>query len=336
MVSRPKRQGTLETPENHSADGANAWSTYWASGALHSCAGSFAENYDGVIGQTWAEFFRALPNGARVLDIASGNGPLAQLMLTTTPDAQMHCTCIDLASVSPAWISALSPHQRTRVTFRPRTAMEQLDAPDGPFDAVMSQFGVEYGDWQTMIQRLPVLLHPSARLQFICHAKDSAIVTAGDAEKGHLEWLLKPAGLLDTAKAMVPLMALAGTDAGRTVLANNRAADETRSRYDTLLSEANYRVAHLPVGDVLSEVDQHCAKAFQTAVLGDPSQAMNQINQLEAQLYASCERLTQLSAAALSEEQVAEIIRSLTSHGIHLSYQRLRDQNRLLGWRIKN
>ena len=60
--------------------------------------------------------------------------------------------------------------------------MEQLDTPDGPFDAVMSQFGVEYGDWPTMIQRLPGLLHPNARLQFICHAKDSAIVTAGDAE----------------------------------------------------------------------------------------------------------------------------------------------------------
>lgn len=336
MVSRPKPQDTLVTPENHPADGANAWSTYWASGALHSCAGSFAKNYDGVIGQTWAEFFRALPNGSRVLDIASGNGPLAQLMLATTPEAQTHCTCIDLASVSPGWISELLPEQHARVTFRPRTAMEQLDSADGPFHGVISQFGVEYGDWPTMIQRLPRLLHPNARLQFICHATDSAIVTAGSAERMHLEWVLKPSGLLEAAKAMVPLMALAGTDAGREVLANNRAANETRSRYDALLSEANHRVLHLPVGDVLSEVDQHCAKAFQTAVLGDPTQAMNQINQLEAQLYASRERLAQLAAAALSEERVTEIIGSLESQGIHLSCQRLYDQDRLLGWLIKN
>ena len=336
MVSRPKPQGTTATPENHSMDGANAWSTYWASGALHSCAGSFAKNYDGVIGQTWAEFFRALPNGSRVLDIACGNGPLAQLMLATTPEAQTHCTCIDLASVSPGWISELLPEQQVRVTFRPQTAMEQLDVADGPFHSVISQFGMEYGDWQTMFQQLPRLLHPNARLQFICHARDSAIVTAGSAEKMHLEWLLKPAGLLETAKAMVPLMALAGTDAGRVVLANNASANNTRDRYDRLLSEANYRVRHFPVGDVLSEVDQHCAKAFEMAVKGDPAQAMAQLNQLEAELYASCERLSQLSAAALSEEQLSEIGRSLASQGIHLSYQRLYDQDRLLGWWIRN
>lgn len=336
MVSRPKPQGTQATPGNPSMDGANAWSTYWASGALHSCAGSFAKNYDGVIGQTWAEFFRALPNGSQVLDIASGNGPLAQLMLATTPEAQTHCTCIDLASVSPRWISELLPEQQARVTFRPRTAMEQLDAADGPFHGVISQFGVEYGKWPTMIQRLPRLLHPNARIQFICHATDSTIVAAGNAEGMHLEWLLKPAGLLETAKAMVPLMALAGTDAGRAVLGNNRAANDTRSRYDSLLSEANHRVLHLPVGDVLSEVDQHCAKAFQLAVVGDSTQAIAQINQLEAQLYASRERLAQLSAAALSEEQVTEIIGSLASQGVYLSYQRLYDQERLLGWRIRN
>lgn len=336
MVSRPKPQGTTATPENHSMDGANAWSTYWASGALHSCARSFAKNYDGVIGQTWAEFFRALPNGSRVLDIACGNGPLAQLMLATTPEAQTHCTCIDLASVSPGWISELLPEQQARVTFRPQTAMEQLDVADGPFHSVISQFGMEYGDWQTMFQRLPRLLHPNARLQFICHAADSTIVAAGSAERMHLEWLLKPAGVLETAKAMVPLMALAGTDAGRAVLVNNRAANETRSRYDALLSEANHRVLQLPVGDVLSEVDQHCANAFQTAVMGNSMQALKHINQLEAQLHASRERLAQLATAALSEAQVTEIIRSLASQGIHLSYQRLHDQERLLGWRIRN
>ncbi len=336
MVSRSPQQDTLATTENHPSHGANPWSTYWASGALHSCAGSFEGNYDGVLAQLWTSFFRSLPEGARILDLASGNGPLAQLMLTSTPGSEHHCTCIDLAEVYPSWISKLPEKERSRIHFRPQTAMEQLGAEGGQFDAVISQYGVEYGNWESMIERLVSLLRPNGRIHFVCHAASSAILLAGQAEATHLDWVLAPMGLLDTARAMLPLMALAGTDAGRTTLASSSAAQETRVRYDQLLSEANNRALRLPVGDILAEIDQHCANAFKAALSGDITKAKTLIATLQNHLVASRARLSQLSAAALSEQRLMDITAAFKVRGIQLSYQPIREEDRLLGWQITN
>lgn len=336
MVSRSPRQDTLATTENHPSRGANPWSTYWCSGVLHSCAGSFSGNYDGTLAALWASFFRSLPEGARILDLASGNGPLAQLMLDSTPGSTHHCTCIDLADVHPEWVSSLSETERSRVLFRSQTAMEQLDPADGTFDAVVSQYGIEYGHWESMIDQLPLLLTPGGRIQFVCHSQSSAIVSAGEAEGRHLDWALKPLGFVETAKAMLPLMALARTESGRATLANSSAAHETRSRYDQLLSEANDRVLKLPVGDVLGEIDQHCTNAFKAALNEDLNGAQHQLEALQNQLTASRARLAQLSTAALSEERIKEISAACHARGIQLSYRLVQEKDRLLGWQITN
>ncbi len=336
MVTRSTQQDTLASTENHPEYGANPWSTYWGSGVLHSCAGSFSGNYDGVLAQLWASFFRSLPEGARILDLASGNGPLAQLMLSSTPGSKRHCTCIDLAEVRPEWVASLPETERSRILFRPQTAMEQLGPEDGPFDAVISQYGIEYGDWESMIEQLPLLLRPTGRIQFVCHSKLSTIVLAGQAEAQHLDWALKPLGLVDTARAMLPLMSLARTEAGRTTLATSSTAQEIRTRYDQLLSEANRRALSLPVGDVLAEIDQHCANAFKNALSGDIKNAEDQIDALQNQLVASRARLAQLSAAALSEQQLREITTAFKARGVDLSYQAIQERDRLLGWQITN
>jgi len=336
MVTRSTQQDTLASTENHPEYGANPWSTYWASGALHSCAGSYDQNYSGALGQLWIGFFQSLPTDARILDLACGNGPLAQLMLSSTPDSKQHCTCIDQADLDPQWIAALPEAQRTRIQFRPRTSMEQLSAADGPFDAVISQYGIEYGNWMLITEHLPSFLKPKGRIQFVCHAATSAIVSAGEAEGEHLDWALKPLGLVETAKAMLPLMALAKTDAGRTTLATSNSAHEIRSRYDQLLSEANNRVLRLPVGDVLGEIDQHCTNAFKIALNEDLNGAQHQLEALHNQLIASRARLAQLSAAALSEERIKEIAAAFHARGIQLSYKPVWEQDRLLGWQITN
>ncbi len=336
MVTRSTQQDTLASTENHPENGANPWSTYWASGALHSCAGSYNQNYSGTLGQLWIQFFQSLPTDARILDLACGNGPLAQLMLSSTPDSQQHCTCVDRADLHPDWIATLPQEQKARIQFRPHTAMEQLSAADGPFDAVISQYGIEYGNWTLITERLPSLLKPKGRIQFVCHAAASAIVSAGEAEREHLAWALKPLGLLETAKAMLPLMALAKTEAGRTTLATSSSAHEIRSRYDQLLSEANDRVLRLPVGDVLGDIDQHCTNAFKTAFNEDLSGAQHQLEALHNQLIASRARLAQLSAAALSEERIKEISAAFHARGIQLSYQPVWEQDHLLGWQITN
>ena len=66
-----------ESPESvAAARRAQAWSDYWAGGALHSCAGSYAGNYGGAIAAFWREIFADLPADATVTTPAVARGSL--------------------------------------------------------------------------------------------------------------------------------------------------------------------------------------------------------------------------------------------------------------------
>ena len=75
---------------------AAVWSRYWSRGALHSCTGSFGDAYEGPIADFWRQGFGALAQGARVLDIASGNGPVPKLLLDLKGRSDLSCDAIDL------------------------------------------------------------------------------------------------------------------------------------------------------------------------------------------------------------------------------------------------
>src|SRR5688572_29452405 len=118
----------------------DAWSSYWAAGGLHSCVGSFAGNYAGAIGDFWRDRAAALPDGARILDLATGNGALPLLFRDRRGDA-IEIDAVDLARIAPRWHR---PDESPRVRFHSGIAMERLPFADAGFDLVASQFGFEY------------------------------------------------------------------------------------------------------------------------------------------------------------------------------------------------
>ena len=119
-----------------------AWSAYWSSGRLHSCAGSFEGNYGGAIGTFWRTRLVHLAPGARVLDLATGNGPLPE-MLALMHGAAIAVDAVYLAVPAPAWHD---PSRHPGVRFHAGVDMEALPFADGLFDLVVSQYGFEYAD----------------------------------------------------------------------------------------------------------------------------------------------------------------------------------------------
>ena len=76
-----------------------------------------------------AAMAREIPMGARIADIGSGDGQLAELLLTLRPD--IHCTMTDIA---PTIGEALSARNRARATLRPGCDVADIG---GRFDVMI-------------------------------------------------------------------------------------------------------------------------------------------------------------------------------------------------------
>ena len=78
-----------------------AWDSFWRYDRLSSFhAAPGAPNYGPPVADGWRAFFRSLPDGAQVLDLATGNGAIA--VLAVEADKHFIVAGTDLADVRPA------------------------------------------------------------------------------------------------------------------------------------------------------------------------------------------------------------------------------------------
>src|SRR5690606_25378306 len=132
-----------------------AWSSYWAHGALHSLEGSFEGGYGGSIRRFWEGAFEALEAGDRVLDVGTGNGPLPALLCELRADGAMPAVdAVDLANLAPRWLDGAPEACRERIRFHEGVQAEELPFDDGAFSLAMSQYGIEYSDLDRSLAEL--------------------------------------------------------------------------------------------------------------------------------------------------------------------------------------
>ncbi|MGV8940371.1 MAG: class I SAM-dependent methyltransferase [Lysobacter sp.] len=228
-----------------------AWSSYWAGGTLHSCVGSYDSNYSGAIGEFWHEVFKHVGSGARVLDLATGNGALP-LMLWELHGAgrDISVDAVDLATIKPSW------HQDTvhaGIKFHPGVAMEQLPFEGGSFDWVISQFGLEYATRPDSLNECLRVAGADGVLAFVMHHAGSVLVSVGKVEVANLELLLAPDGLIEAAQKVVPWLARTrGGEASQ----GDPAALLAKSRYNSAMARLGEAIERSAVPDVLLQCRQ--------------------------------------------------------------------------------
>ena len=157
------------------------WSEYWASGALTSLPEDFAFNYDGEVERFWREQFEALPSGGCMLDICTGNGPIALLAARWAQEANraVEITAVDAARIRPDSIAQRSPADAellAAIRFLGETPVEALPFEDGSFELVTSQYGLEYCRLDEAAPEVARVLAPGGRLAMVCHAPSSEII----------------------------------------------------------------------------------------------------------------------------------------------------------------
>jgi SAM-dependent methyltransferase len=162
---------------------AAAWSDFWAANAEATQGGCLPKRWAAIEDAqraAWRDFIAVPPEGARVLDLATGDGRVLGWMRAERGDLALEG--IDLAPDLPV------PPEGT--STRGGVAMEDLPFENDSFAAVVSQFGFEYGDIAKVAAEISRVLAPGGTVGLMVHRGDGPILEHNLARRAAIDWVL--------------------------------------------------------------------------------------------------------------------------------------------------
>jgi SAM-dependent methyltransferase len=262
---------------------AQSWSAYWAmtQEGGSACLPGAPTAVAGLLEAGWKDFFRALPDSARVLDLGTGGGAVLR---------QAQGVRTDLALVGVDYAPDL-PAPPPGIRLLSGVQLEALPFADDHFDAVTSQFAIEYADQAAAVAELGRVLKPGGRVRMVAHHADGMVHRQNDRRRTAVADMTAPEGLVPAALRAKR----AGTTRERETLAD-------LDRILKVLQEAHGR------DGVVQEVLQLLAPMV---VAPDGAAALERLLQ---DLRMEERRLSALSAAVLDEAAAASLAAAVAAY----------------------
>lgn len=292
------------------------WSLYWAQDRLHSCVATDEDVDQAVLNDVWKSFAESLAADARVLDLATGNGAVPSALLLNK--STLLIDAVDQADVDPAKFLKNNP-ELAAVTFHANTDINKLPFKNNSYDAISSQFGIEYAGLGHASKSASKCLKPGGRLCFVIHHADSSIIKSSHAKIVEMQELLKPSGIVDTLLA---------------VLKGDVELNDLELLGQSYLEGDFVRTQQIS-GQVFSGIEQIAA-----SMQSDPQHARNLTATLNLRVCGEFERLRQMENAAQSEDEIKNYQQQLINEGfinvdVKQIYADKSDKNYLLAWHVQ-
>lgn len=310
------------------------WARHWASGAAHSCAGSYGDTYGGVVAQFWRKQAAGLTADTRVLDIATGSGALPRLLRTLQPDAAWQMDAVDLAPVQPTWWQDLPAARQSLTRFHGGVSAESLPFADAQFDVVISQYGLEYADLPRAVAELLRVRARQGRVALVLHHVQARPVVLAAVEMAHIQWLRGDQGLLPAARLMLAPMARAATPEGRAQLAADADAAAHRRHFNACQQALEARLQVPDGADVLQEARAAVHALFGLAQQQGEPAALAAWSALDAALADAHWRLDELRRCALAPAAVAHLRDLLRPAMPNSNVDVLQEGPHTMGWAL--
>ncbi len=179
----------------------DAWNTFWDRNQArgnNGRGGCLPDGWRGIADtqqRVWQSFSRRLNKGARLLDLATGDG--AVLIQISQARRDLKLTGVDRAENLPA-----APKG---ITLQGGVEMEDLPFPDNHFAAVTSQFGFEYGDIARIASEIARVLQPGGVLGLVTHRLNGPIVAHNRKRREQIRWAIDEQGLPGQARRSLAL-----------------------------------------------------------------------------------------------------------------------------------
>lgn len=293
------------------------WSQYWHYDRIASCFdGAGQSNYDDSVAGGWRAFFGGLPDGARVLDLCTGNGAAALLAAETARESAKHfrIVAIDQADIDPAGHVSRHEEDYASIIFLRDTGVEALPFPDAGFGAVISQYGIEYSDLERSLPEAARMVAPGGRLRLVVHAADGKIAENSRKVIAEANLLLDEIDLPGVAKSCFTAIAAVERDPGT----NEAARAEADASFAAFQAALERTARHVPEAEdqvMFRNSGAVLLDTFQRRAHFDLDQLLAKAETVESEIRAHRGRLAALVAAALDKSGASALAKRLCTLG---------------------
>lgn len=281
-----------------SLDHQSAWTRFWNNGFTECLPGDRAAGHLVALDDAWKQFFLSLQDGARLLDLATGGGDVVRRAHALS--RRFSITGVDLADLSVVGTTL------SGVQLVGNTDLSRLPFADATFDAVTSQFGIEYAELAAATREAVRVLAPGGRGCFVLHHADSP-TTGGVARSLAASCAVFPDGsAFQAARALFQLRERAAADADMA-----RAESELRGAVQDLQSRLRSGPEYGPPAKAVALL----ANLLRAPASIPAQEALRRIDNAEQQIEASNLRRTAQLHAALNRDGVQGLASCLAEAG---------------------
>ena len=271
------------------------WTIYWQADNRDSCIASDSAADAAEIRRFWQAFAATLEPRAAVLDLATGNGAVPYALLQG--NKTLNVTGVDYAEIDPArFLSGRS--DLDGVHFMGGVNVCELPFQAETFDAVTSQFGIEYAPLAEAVTNASHALKRGGKLRLLMHHAEGAVVGPTKIKLSEMAELLQPGGVIERLSAYIE---------------SDDAIEELEAAGQRHLSAATNRTASVS-GQIFAGVN----RVIQSKQSADIDTARALATNMSVRLRADHDRLSQLAAAALTQAQLDELTRMLAEQSINV------------------
>lgn len=290
----------------------NAWSLYWSEDRLYSCVAKSSDEDQKTLNKLWQDFSQELEPNSRVLDLATGNGAVADALLSVNNSLQVDA--VDKASIDPKKI-VKNHGNLANVNFHADTDIFDLSFKPSTFDAITSQFGIEYaGLSEASVQVMPYL-KVAGRFQFVVHHAQSGIILSSANKIIEFEQLTQQSGILET------LIDVLG---GKAEFAQLEGMGQNYLKQDLIRSE---QIS----GQVFAGIERVI-----NGFASKPKESLELAVAMDLRVRSELTRLVQLTAAGQNSDTMTSWLEKVSAMGVEAAFSPLYfdpiKQDYLLGW----
>lgn len=297
------------------------WNQYWKNN-FH---GSFGEQdplwYQQKIIPIWNEVFSTLPDGSKILDVATGNGAVTRLATRQMEIASRHwhIEAVDCASTQSL------PGVRL---FTP-CSIEKLSLEAETYDLITSQFGLEYSSVHLSLPNLVTGLMPQGSIAIVAHHKESVLSNNSRDEIKQYSQCLQQKGILSRLRKLVIKMGEIRTPQDLQSI-KNRAS----SARESLNQSVSRLTSQFPQGIVIAELLKNIETLFSSGIFWPVSSKLEYIDNLQQQMTLSRHRLTDQVSAAINEIDIDKWLVTASKNKLSLFRKKVitSDDSHILAW----